>query len=154
MTRDDSLALDDQLCYALYAASNALTRAYRPLLERIGLTYPQYLVMLVLWEGEPRPVRALASRLRLPANALTPLLDRLERAGFVERRRDERDRRVVQVSLTASGAALRPAASEVRGRVACGTGLDPDELDALRADLMAMVERMEPEEPPASSVDG
>lgn len=145
MTFDRSLKLDDQLCFALYAASNALTRAYRPRLGELGLTYPQYLVMLVLWQDGPSTVRGLADRLRLPANAMTPLLDRLEVAGFVARRRDGTDRRVVRVSLTQAGQQLESAAASVQDAVACSTGLSPEAVDTLRAELHRLVGEMEGE---------
>ncbi len=138
-----SLRLDDQLCFALYAASNALTRSYRPLLGALGLTYPQYLVMLVLWQDGPRTVREIGERLRLPANAMTPLLDRLETAGFVARRRDDADRRIVRVSLTPAGRDLQASAAEAQRDVLCQTGLEAQAHDALRAELHRLVDRME-----------
>ena len=97
------LRLDDQLCFALYAATNAVTRTYRPLLAKIGITYPQYLVMLVLWQHGPNSVGAVGKRLHLAASAITPLVDQLERAGMVARARGTADRRVVQVRLTDKG---------------------------------------------------
>ena len=97
----DSLALDDQLCFKLYAASRAVIRSYKPLLEPLGLTYPQYLVMLVLWEHDAAmPVGAVGSDLQLDSGTLTPLLKRLEQAGLVQRTRDVADERRVLVSLT------------------------------------------------------
>ena len=89
------LSLDDQLCFALYAATNAITRSYRPGLDLLGITYPQYLLLLCLWQDGPSTTGAIARRLALAPNAITPLVDRLERGGFVERHRDEGDRRVV-----------------------------------------------------------
>lgn len=142
----DRLRLDDQLCFALYAATNAVTRAYRPMLHKIGLTYPQYLAMLVLWQDGPRTVGAMAERLHLPPNAIGPLLDMLERAGLVERRRNEDDRRVVDVSLTEAGANLEHAAHQVQQAVVCQTGLDQGALRALREDLQELVGRLEPDE--------
>lgn len=107
----DSLALDSQLCFALYRANRAVVRSYRPLLAELGLTYPQYLVMLVLWEAdEPVPLKFIDSRLGLDSGTLTPLLKRLEKQGYVERRRDPNDERRTLVSLTTDGDALRSRA--------------------------------------------
>ena len=143
--RPGKLGLDDQLCFALYAATNAVTRAYRPLLDGIGLTYPQYLVMLVLWQDGERPVGEIARRLGLGANAVSPLLERLERAGLLERRRDEGDRRVVGAYLTEAGTALESAAAEVQRSVVCDTRLTPDALAALRDELKELAKRMAPD---------
>ena len=136
------LRLDDQLCFALYAATNAVTRAYRPLLAGLDLTYPQYLVMLVLWQDGPSASRAIADRLQLPANAVSPLIDRLEAAGLVERKRESGDRRVVPIHLTQRGMALEGAAATAQGSVVCRTGLDPDALGRLRQDLHALADRL------------
>lgn len=107
----DSLALDSQLCFALYRANRAVVRSYRPLLAELGLTYAQYLVMLVLWEAdEPVPLKFIDSRLGLDSGTLTPLLKRLEKQGYVERRRDPNDERRTLASLTADGDALRSRA--------------------------------------------
>ncbi|MHA6344733.1 MarR family winged helix-turn-helix transcriptional regulator [Roseivivax sp. CAU 1761] len=137
------LRLDDQLCFALYAATNAVTRAYRPRLEALGLTYPQYLVMLVLWQDGPRRMREIGARLALPANAITPLVDRLEAAGWVARRAVAGDRRAVEIALTPAGAALEAEASRAQMQVECETGLDPAALALLRAELRSLAARME-----------
>ena len=137
-----NLRLDDQLCFALYAATNTITRAYRPLLERIGLTYPQYLVMLVLWQDGELAVHEIAARLALPPHAVSPLLDRLESAGLVVRRREPPDRRVAHVQLTTAGAELEAAAAEAQRTVACRTQLDGPALDGLRDQLQALVRQM------------
>lgn len=110
---DDPLLLDRQICFPIYAASNLLNRMYRPVLDKLGLTYPQYLVMLVLWEDEPQSVGDLGARLYLDSGTLTPLLKRLESAGFVKRRRDKEDERRVLVGLTARGRALKTRAVSV-----------------------------------------
>jgi DNA-binding MarR family transcriptional regulator len=107
---DDGLRLDDQLCFALYAATHAITRRYRPLLERIGLTYPQYLVMLTLWQDGPATVGRIADRLQLDSHAVTPLVARLEGAGLVRRRRGS-DRRRVVVEATERGRDLHAPAA-------------------------------------------
>ncbi|MGA8980657.1 MAG: MarR family transcriptional regulator [Pedococcus sp.] len=134
-----NLRLDDQLCFALYAATNQVTRAYRPLLESIGLTYPQYLVMLVLWEADSRPIGDIADRLQLSPHALSPLLRRLEAAGFVARRVDAVDGRVVNVELTDLGRELESAASRAQYDVVDQTGLCDEDLGDLRAALHALV---------------
>jgi DNA-binding MarR family transcriptional regulator len=133
--------LDDQLCFALYAATNAITRVYRPLLKDIGLTYPQYLVLLILWEG-PRQIGEIAERLRLASHAVSPLIDRLEQADLVRRTRLDADGRVVLVELTDAGRQLETQAAHVQERVRCATMLDPDEVDRLRSDLHALLERL------------
>lgn len=107
----DRLVLDSQLCFALYRANRAVVRSYRPLLEDLGLTYPQYLVMLVLWEAdEPAPLKFIDSRLGLDSGTLTPLLKRLEKQGYVERWRDPDDERRTLAALTADGTSLRTRA--------------------------------------------
>ena len=142
-----NLTLDDQLCFALYAATNAVVRAYRPLLAQIGLTYPQYLLMLVLWQDGERAVHELADRLALPPHAMSPILDRLQAAGLLTRRRTAPDRRVVHVQLTPAGRELRTAAARVQEAVACATRLAPDALAALRSELHALAEGMAEPEP-------
>ena len=136
------LRLDNQLCFALYAASGLVTRAYRPLLEPLGLTYPQYLVMLTLWEQAPRTVKALGQALDLDSGTLTPLLKRLEAAGFVTRRRDPDDERKVQIELTKAGAALRERAAEIPAALACQLHLPLEDIIDLRATLQDLARRM------------
>jgi DNA-binding MarR family transcriptional regulator len=145
----DPLRLDLQLCFALYTASRAMTRAYAPLLEPLGLTYPQYLVLLALWEQDGIAVKDLGQRLALDSATLTPLLKRLEQQGVVERRRDERDQRVVRIHLTDAGRALRVRARRVPAALACRAGFDPaDErahvrLTRLRDELNELIGRLE-----------
>ncbi|CAH0148930.1 Organic hydroperoxide resistance transcriptional regulator [Arthrobacter sp. Bi83] len=127
--------LDRQVCFALYSASRAATAVYRPLLDELGLTYPQYLVMLVLWENEPRGVRELGEELGLDSGTLSPLLKRLEALGLVERRRSAEDERRVAVHLSDTGRALSSRASRIPQRLAEAAGLTPDELDQLRETL-------------------
>lgn len=145
MTDHAALRLDNQLCFALYAATNAVTRAYRPLLEKIGLTYPQYLVLMVLWQEDDLAVHEIASRLSLPAHGISPLLDRLDAAGLVTRRRLETDRRVARVTLSARGRELETAAAVAQRAVVCHTQLDPTALDDLRERLHSLVEQMNAE---------
>ena len=132
----------DQLCFALYAASNAMTRVYRPLLQAMGLTYPQYLVLLVLWEHGSKRLGEIADELRLATHAVSPIVDRLEEAGLVRRVKDSTDGRVVHVELTPAGAALEPGAAAVQDTVRCRTLLDPDEVRELRDHLDALTEQL------------
>ena len=127
--------LNRQLCFAMYSASRAATAAYRPMLGELGLTYPQYLVMLVLWEDEARSVRELGEELGLDSGTLSPLLKRLEALGLVERRRSAADERRVEVFLTAAGTALSVQAAGIPQRLADAAGLAPAEIDQLRETL-------------------
>ena len=132
------LQLDAQLCFAVYAAAQAFTATYRPLLEPMGLTYPQYLTMLVLWEEDGLTVSAIGERLGLDSGTLTPLLKRLEAAGLVIRSRDGRDERQVRVRLTPAGQALAARAAGISERIGCATGLPFSELADLRDRLQAL----------------
>ncbi len=136
------LRLDDQLCFALYVATNAITRAYRPLLRELGITYPQYLTLMALWQHGTGTVGELAQRLDLPAHSMTPLLQRLERAGLIVRRRSPIDSRVVLVELTPVGVELERSAATVQRTVECATGLSPHALAALRGELHELVNDM------------
>lgn len=139
---DDFLRLDRQVCFPLYAASNLFGRLYRPVLAKLGLTYPQYLVMLVLWEQAPQSVGALGERLHLDSGTLTPLLKRMEAAGLVTRQRNSSDERRVLVGLTPPGAALREAAQDVPLTLASELGLSPGELSDLRATIQHLVDML------------
>jgi DNA-binding MarR family transcriptional regulator len=137
---EQALKLEAQLCFPLYAASNLLTRLYRPLLEELGLTYPQYLAMLVLWERKSASVGELSTALYLDSGTLTPLLKRLEANGLVRRERSAEDERRVEVSLTREGEALKKRALEVPGALACRVGLGNERFIGLRAELRALME--------------
>lgn len=132
------LALDRQLCFALYAASLAMTKLYKPLLDPLGLTYPQYLVMLALWEQDGIGVSQLGERLALDSGTLTPLLKRLESAGLLQRLRDSTDERRVLLRLTAAGRALKAQATQVPLQVAGATGCDAEQIAALTERLHAL----------------
>ena len=134
----DWLQLDNQLCFALYSASLAMTRLYKPLLEPLGLTYPQYLALLVLWECDGLAVNELGERLFLDSGTLTPLLKRMEVAGWLSRERASDDERRVLVSLTADGKALKRRAQSVPRALAAATGCSADELVALTQRLQQL----------------
>jgi len=145
--QNELLDLDNQICFALYAANRAVTARYRPLLQELGLTYPQYLVMLVLWEhatkGQSTRVSDLGTRLRLDSGTLTPLLKRLAERGVISRQRSREDERVVTVSLTEAGRNLREQAKQIPARLLCGIGVEPDRLVALRNELRQVLNALE-----------
>ena len=138
----DPLLLDNQLCYALYAAAHRMTKSYRPMLERMGLTYPQYLVLLVLWETAGITVSEIGRRLRLESGTLTPVLKRLETSGLLNRSRRQSDEREVEIALTDQGRALRSEAVAVRQSVMCQLNMSEPEIQAMRADLNALIENL------------
>jgi len=144
---NDLLALDNQICFSLYAANRAITARYRPLLAELELTYPQYLVMLVLWEraqiGHATRVSDLGVRLRLDSGTLTPLLKRLALRGLVRRERSADDERVVTITLTGQGADLKKRAAQVPQKLLCGLDLAPDRLLALRNELNEVLQAIE-----------
>ncbi|MFS8931833.1 Organic hydroperoxide resistance transcriptional regulator, MarR family [Cupriavidus taiwanensis] len=139
----DWLLLDHQLCFALYSSSLAMTKLYKPLLSELGLTYPQYLVMLVLWETETLSVSELGNRLALDSGTLTPLLKRLAATGLVERTRDAADERRVLVSLTDTGRALRQRAEKIPEQMLCATQCPVEEIQALTRRLHALRSTLE-----------
>ena len=134
-SEENWLRLDSQICFSLQAASRAFNGVYRVILKDLGLTYPQYLVMLVLWEEGELPVKKLGEHLRLDSGTLSPLLKRLESAGLVRRERSARDERSVEVRLTEEGTALRERAVRVPRRIVAATGLDLEEIGKLRERL-------------------
>lgn len=136
------LHLDQQLCFALYSASLAMTKQYKPLLDPLGLTYPQYLVMLVLWEASSISVNEVGKRLSLDSGTLTPLLKRLEASGLISRQRDSEDERRVLVSLTPKGQHLKQDAQSVPQAIACQVGLGLDDISALRGTLQRIKEQI------------
>ncbi len=134
-TPNPAQLLDNQLCFSLYAASLAMTKVYKPLLDALGLTYPQYLVMLVLWEGDGLSVSALGERLSLDSGTLTPLLKRMEAAGWLARQRSSEDERRVHVVLTPTGRALQGLAAHVPGCVVAQSGLPLNEVVAINQQI-------------------
>ncbi len=137
-----SVALDDQLCFALYAASRAVTARYRPMLEAIGLTYPQYLVMMLLWEEDHQTVGQLGSRLALDSGTLSPLLKRLTAAGLVTRHRRVEDERSVAIALTEEGRALEDKAHDISKEMIGAIGFDTQEFTELKGRLQLLTERV------------
>ena len=137
-----SAVLEDQLCFALYAASRAMTARYRPMLEAIGLTYPQYLVMMLLWEEDHQTVGQLGSRLALDSGTLSPLLKRLTAAGLVTRHRRVEDERSVSIALTDAGRALQGRALAISEEMIGAIGFDTDEFAELKGRLQLLVERV------------
>jgi DNA-binding MarR family transcriptional regulator len=137
-----SLLLDQQLCFALYAASRAVTATYRPLLEELGLTYPQYITMLVLWEQDGLTVRELGQRLQLDSGTLTPLLKRLQEAGLVSRERRRSDEREVEIRLTEAGRALRQPAEAVPACMAARLCLSHEDMQRLRDELRQLAAQL------------
>ena len=134
--------LDNQLCFALYSASLAMTKLYKPLLEALDLTYPQYLVMLVLWERDGLSVSALGERLSLDSGTLTPLLKRMETAGWLTRQRSSEDERRVHVVLSPNGQQLQTRAAHIPGCVAAQSGVPLGELMALTQQLQQLRQTM------------
>ena len=137
-----SVALDDQLCFALYAASRAVTARYRPMLDELGLTYPQYLVMMLLWEEDNQTVGQLGARLSLDSGTLSPLLKRLTTAGLVTRHRRVEDERSVAIALTDAGRALQEKAGAISEEIICALDLDREEFADLKAKLNLVTERV------------
>ena len=135
--------LDEQLCFALYTATHRITRAYRPLLEPLGLTYVQYLVMLVLWESEPRSVGELGQSLYLDSGTLTPLLKRMERMDMVSRRRDGNDERRVLIHLTEAGRQLKSKARYVQDNMLCRMQMTRPEARHLQSQVMTLIDSLE-----------
>ncbi len=130
--------LRDQLCFALYATSHAISRRYKPLLTPLGLTYPQYICMMVLWETDDLTVSALGAELLLDSGTLTPLLKRLERAQLLRRERDPDDERQVRIKLTQAGTALKASAAAITDAIICATGRSIEEIVGLRDNLTAI----------------
>jgi DNA-binding MarR family transcriptional regulator len=137
-TLEDTLTLDRQLCFAAYSVSQAFNRVYKLGLDQVGLTYPQYLVLLVLWEQDGQTMKHIGDRLHLESGTLTPLLKRLEAAGIVDRQRDPQDERQVRISLTPKGHSLKEQAAKARHNVVCASGRSAQEIQALRDELIRL----------------
>jgi MarR family transcriptional regulator, organic hydroperoxide resistance regulator len=149
-TPSPSLALDDQLCFALYAASRAVTARYRPMLDKLGITYPQYLVLMLLWEEDGQTVGQLGARLALDSGTLSPLLKRLTAAGLVTRHRRADDERSVSIRLTEAGRALEAPACSVNAGMITALDLDRTEFSRLKDQLRIITERVNAVAPAAA----
>lgn len=141
---EDLLTLENQVCFALAVASRSVLGLYRPVLEPLGLTHPQYLVMLALWEESPRSVKSLGSALALDPATLSPLLKRLETAGLISRTRSTRDERILNIDLTEQGRALRARAEKIPPRIIEDLGMSLAELTALRETLHGVIRAADP----------
>ena len=139
---DQLLRLDNQICFAVYSAAHAFNRVYKPLLDRLGLTYPQYLVMLALWERDGVPLKDIGERLFLDSGTLTPLLKRLEAAGMVKRSRSSEDERQVLIALTAQGQALKEKARAVPLSILDASSCSVAELSAVKNEIVALRDRL------------
>ena len=139
---DFPLRLDNQICFAVYSAAHAFNRVYKPLLDKLGLTYPQYLVMLVLWERDGVPVKDIGERLFLDSGTLTPLLKRLEQAGLVRRTRSTEDERQVLIALTAQGQALKEKARAVPQSILAASACSVGELSTLKNEIVALRDQL------------
>lgn len=138
------LCLKRQLCFALYAASNRVTRLARPALDALGLTYPQYLVLLVLWEHAPCTVGEIGQALMLDSGTLTPLLKRMEANGLLTRTRDPADERCVRIALSPQGRALKRRAGQIPAGMRCQIGMPAGDIESLREQLHALLQAIEP----------
>jgi len=141
-TADLALRLDNQICFAIYSTAHAFNRVYKPLLDLLGLTYPQYLVMLVLWERDGVPVKDIGERLFLDSGTLTPLLKRLESAQFIKRTRSTEDERQVLIALTPHGQALQEKAKSVPQSILAASACSIDELSAMKGEIVALRDRL------------
>ena len=139
---DAPLRLDNQICFAVYSAAHAFNRVYKPLLDRLGLTYPQYLVMLVLWERDDVPVKDIGEKLFLDSGTLTPLLKRLEAAHLVKRTRSREDERQVLIALTPQGHALKEKARAVPQSILAASDCSVSELVAMKDEIVALRDRL------------
>lgn len=139
---DQALRLDNQICFAVYSTAHAFNRVYKPLLDRLGLTYPQYLVMLALWERDDVPVKHLGERLFLDSGTLTPLLKRLEAAELIKRTRSTEDERQVLIALTPQGHALREKAKVVPQSILAASDCTVGELLAMKDEIVALRDRL------------
>ena len=135
MSEDETLKLSSQLCFAIYSTAHAFNRFYKPILEPLGLTYPQYLVMLVLWEQDGLTVKEIGQHLHLDSGTLTPVLKRLQALGYVQRSRDLPDERQVRVTLTQRGREIREQAAAGRREVVCASGWSEEQIQALKREL-------------------
>ena len=142
MTKHKNLLLNNQLCFALYAATNSIIRYYRIYLNEIGITYTQYLVLLVLWESESSSIKGIAKTLKLDSPTITPIVQKLEKMNLVKRQRSDLDERIVMVSLTKSGLDLEVQVADIQNKVACKTLLNPKDFKELKNTLNQLADTM------------
>ena len=142
MTQYKNLLLNNQLCFALYAATNSIIRYYRIYLNEIGITYTQYLVLLVLWESENSNIKEIAKVLKLDSPTITPIVQKLEKMNLVKRQRSHKDERVVVVSLTKNGIDLETQVADIQNKVACKTHLKTKDFNELKATLNQLAQTM------------
>jgi DNA-binding MarR family transcriptional regulator len=140
---DAPLQLDEFLCFAVYSATHAFNRVYQPLLKRLGLTYPQFIAMILLWENDGQSVSELGDKLYLQSNTLTPMLKRLQALGYVDRRRDTADERQVRIHLTDAGRDLSGSVSDIIGHIRQATGLTGDTASRLVEEIEALRESLD-----------
>jgi DNA-binding MarR family transcriptional regulator len=150
--KDEYLRLDNQLCFLFYSVSRAMTRMYGPLLAELGITYPQYLTMLILWESDHVEVNRITELLHMDTGTVSPMLKRLEAGGLIVRERSKEDERKVIVSLTKKGAVLKSRAASVPEELFCRAGLTVEEYHALKKELSGLLVRMEEESECATAV--
>jgi len=143
MSNHEKLLLNNQLCFALYASSNAITKLFNQKLGKLGLTYPQFLVLITLLEEDGLTVKALSHKLKLDSGTITPILKRLEKAGLLSRQRSKNDERIVNVFLTTAAKGLHREVAEIQEKVACETGLTELEFVELRGTLHSLLETMD-----------
>jgi len=143
MDNESALNLDNQLCFAVYACAREITKLYHPLLKQLGLTYTQYITLLVLWEERRATVKHLGKRLYLDSGTLTPLLKKLEQMGLITRTRDPQDERSVIVGLTENGAAMKEKVRDIPQQLFCQAGVAREEADALRKQIVAMLAKVQ-----------
>jgi MarR family transcriptional regulator, organic hydroperoxide resistance regulator len=143
MENPECLKLDNQLCFPLYVIAREMTGLYRPFLDELGITYPQYLVLMVLWEHDGLPVNSIGEKLYLDSGTLTPLLKRLEAKGFISRKRKKEDERVVEVFITESGKALQLKACEIPGKLMRKIDAAPEDWIALKESVQKILNKIE-----------
>ncbi|WP_256757214.1 MarR family winged helix-turn-helix transcriptional regulator [Cohnella sp. WQ 127256] len=143
MNTDAVLKLDNQLCFAVYACAREITKLYHPLLKELGLTYTQYITMLVLWEEDEVTVKYLGQRLYLDSGTLTPLLKKLESMGLLTRVRDKKDERSVIITLTEQGSLLKEKAIDIPERLFCQAGISTNEAEELRSQITEMLQKVQ-----------
>ncbi len=143
MCPNEDQLLDNQLCFALYAASKAMTQAYRGYLDPLGITYPQYLVFMVLWEQDGIPLKRLGERLYLDSGTLTPLVKRLEKEGFLTRDRAKEDEREIRVRLTAKGRKLQQKAADIPDTMRCVADVSVEEVVRLRGEVKLLLQKLQ-----------